>query len=54
MPVLRDDGRVVGSLLTLGSAAREKAEAALKQVPQLIRKAEQMQKALPVLDADAR
>ena len=54
VPVLRDDGRVVGSLLTLGSAAREKAEAALKQVPLLIRKADQMQKALSVLDADAR
>jgi DNA-binding IclR family transcriptional regulator len=54
VPVLREDGRVVGSLLTVGSAAREKAEAALQQVPLLIRKADQMQKALSVLDADAR
>lgn len=54
VPVMRDDGKVIGSVLALGSAAPAKAEEARQLVPLLLRKAYAIQQSLPALDTNGR
>ncbi|KRC36004.1 IclR family transcriptional regulator [Acidovorax sp. Root219] len=54
VPVLRDDGKVIGSVLALGSAAPAKAEEARQLVPLLQTKAEAIQQALPAIDTNGK